>query len=617
MRLYKLIYFTFSLILLLNCIHTKAQINIDSLSKESPYGPYTTNFFTESQIKLNDTVLHFLDTLPTNFQRFDRVSIENWHYQNLGNLGTALWPVFYKAPDNIGRTSGFSSYDPYFKSPDKIRYFNTKSPYSSVRVVFGGEGRSNVDVQFSRNINPHWNVGFDVTTINADKQINSSGEGDRNTISWAYDFYSSYKTPNNRYHALVNFSRIRHRVNESGGIIPPEIDPTSNLFGYNDDAKIWLNNAQSSELMVNYHVYHQYTFNDLFQIYHILDRATEKNKFEDTNLGAERSFFQNFLIDDGETFDGSELNVFKNEIGIKGNVNQLYYSFYLRRRSLNFIPKYLPAPGRINENYGGGIARYRFGENTLASFGAEFLTGGNFKFDGAFESNWLDATFKSRKYLPSFIQNDFFGNHYEWHNNFQSVVSQTLDAKLKLQLGKLNFYPKMSYATIENYIYFNEEKRPDQTSDNITILSPGIDFDITFLKNMHLNSNLTYTLLEGDGADKMRIPELHLNSKLYYENLLFNNVMWAQIGFDMHWQSSYFAMDYDPITQQFFLQNRFEVPSYLIADLFISFKVKRFRWFFKMTNVLQNVEAEGYFATPYYTGQRRILDFGVNWMFFD
>ena len=93
--------------------------------------------------------------------------------------------------------------------------------------------------------------------------------------------------------------------------------------------------------------------------------------------------------------------------------------------------------------------------------------------------------------------------------------------------------------------------------------------------------------------------------------------MWAQIGFDIHWQSAYFAKDYDPVTQQFYLQNDFEIPSYLLADLFVSFKVKRIRWFFKMTNVLQNVEADGYFTTPYYTGQKRTLDFGVNWMFFD
>ncbi len=617
MRPNRFIKFIFSIVLLQCCLHAGAQINIDSLSKESPYGPFTTNYFTEEQIKLNDTVLHFLDTIPNNFQRFDRVSLSNWQYQNLGNLGTALWPVFYQAPDNIGRQSGFSSFDPYFKSPDQIRYFNTKSPYSSVKVVFGGEGRSLVDVQFSRNIDPLWNIGFDVTTINADKQINSAGEGDRNTISWAYDLYSSYKTPNNKYHALVNFSRIRHRVNESGGIIPPEIDPTSNLFGYNDDAKIWLNNAQSSELVVNYHVYHQYKFSDLFQVYHVLDRTTEKNKFEDASLGSESSFFDNFLIDDGETFDGSELNVFKNEVGIKGNVNKLYYNFYLKRRSLKYIPKYLPAPGIQNENYGGGLANYKFAENTMASFGAEFLTGGNFKFDGSFNSKWLDASFKSRKYLPSFLVNDFFGNHYEWHNNFQSIVSQTLDSRLKLKLGTVEIFPKLSYSTIENYVFFNTSKRPEQTEDNITILSPGLDLNLTFFKHMHFNSKMSYTLLEGDGADNMRIPELHLNGKLYYENLLFNKVMWAQIGLDMHWQSSYFAMDYDPITQQFFLQNDFEVPSYLIADLFISFKVKRFRWFFKMTNVLQNIEAEGYFATPFYTGQKRILDFGVNWMFFD
>ena len=115
--------------LLLGSYFTKAQIDIDSLSRESPYGPFTTSFFTEKQIKYGDTTGQFLDTLPDNFQRFDQVSLSNFRFQNLGNLGTALWPIFYEPPKIIGKTSGFSSYDHYFKSPDEIRYFNTKSPY--------------------------------------------------------------------------------------------------------------------------------------------------------------------------------------------------------------------------------------------------------------------------------------------------------------------------------------------------------------------------------------------------------------------------------------------------------------------------------------------------------
>lgn len=603
--------------LLLGSYFTKAQIDIDSLSRESPYGPFTTSFFTEKQIKYGDTTGQFLDTLPDNFQRFDQVSLSNFRFQNLGNLGTALWPIFYEPPKIIGKTSGFSSYDHYFKSPDEIRYFNTKSPYSSITSVFGGEGRAVVDVRFSRNINPLWNVGFDVTTINADKQVNSSGDGDRNTISWAYDFYTSFKTPDDRYQVLANFSRLRHRVIESGGIIPPEIDPTSNLFGYNDDAKIWLLNAESSELMINYHVYHHFQLTKLFQVYHISNHTKELNKFENENLSADAAFFDDFLISTAETFDRSELKTFENELGVKGNYENLFYGFYVKRRTLNFQPKYLPNPGTEHENYAGAFLNYRMSDSAKVNFEGEYLTDGNYKIAATFHSKWLKLGFDNTQYAPSFLVDSYFGNHYEWYNNFSSVNSETLTGELNVKLGKLRLKPKASFTTINDYIYFNTDKRPAQAIGRITIFSPGVDFNIRFFRNLNFDSQFTYTRLGGSDADKMRIPEIHASGKLYYENLLFNEVMWAQVGFDMHWRSAYFAMNYDPITQQFFLQNDFEIPSYLLADLFVSFKVKRIRWFFKMTNVLQNLEAEGYFTTPYYTGQRRIFDFGVNWMFFD
>ena len=603
--------------LLLGSYVAKAQIDIDSLSRESPYGPLTTNFFTERQIKYGDTSKQSLDTLPDNFQRFDRVSLNDFRYQNLGNLGTALWPIFYEAPKVIGRTSGFFAYDQFFKSPDETRYFNTKSPYSSIKAIFGGEGRAIVDVQFSRNINPLWNVGFDVTTINADKQINSAGEGDRNTVSWAYDFYTSFQAPNGKYHALATFSRLRHRVIESGGIIPPEIDPTSNLFGYNDDAKIWLLNAESSELLINYHFYHQFQLTDLFQVYHILNHSKELNKFENENLTADAAFFDNFLISDSETFDRSELRTFTNELGVKGDYKNFFYGFYLKRRSLNLERKYLENPGVDNEDYAGAFLNYRLSDSAGVNFEGEVLRDGNYRIDATFQSKWLTMGFNSTQYAPSYLVEAYFGNHYEWYNDFSPVNSQTFSGKLNVQLGKLQLQPKASFTTINDYIYFNTEKLPAQAGGNITILSPGVDLNITFFKNLHFDSQLTYTMLGGSDDDKMRIPEIHANGKLYYENQLFNKVMWAQAGFDMHWRSAYFAMDYDPITQQFFLQNDFEIPSYLLADLFLSFKVKRIRWFFKMTNVLQNLEAEGYFITPYYTGQRRTFDFGVNWMFFD
>ena len=80
---------------------------------------------------------------------------------------------------------------------------------------------------------------------------------------------------------------------------------------------------------------------------------------------------------------------------------------------------------------------------------------------------------------------------------------------------------------------------------------------------------------------------------------------------------SYFAYDYDPITQQFFLQNDFEVEGYLLADLFADLRIGRWNFFFKLVNVGDQILDDGYFITPYYRGQQRTFDFGISWVFFD
>ncbi|MBK8292460.1 MAG: hypothetical protein IPK96_17505 [Flammeovirgaceae bacterium] len=63
------------------------------------------------------------------------------------------------------------------------------------------------------------NFGFNYRPILVDKQIQRQGKGDRQTISQYYDFHSSYKSENERYFITGNYRRIRHRVNENGGIL--------------------------------------------------------------------------------------------------------------------------------------------------------------------------------------------------------------------------------------------------------------------------------------------------------------------------------------------------------------------------------------------------------------
>jgi hypothetical protein len=123
--------------------------------------------------------------------------------------------------------------------------------------------------------------------------------------------------------------------------------------------------------------------------------------------------------------------------------------------------------------------------------------------------------------------------------------------------------------------------------------------------------------VEGSSADAIQVPEIHHLSQLSYNNLLFDGNLELQVGLDFHWRSDYFGMGYDPSIMQYYVQDRFEVYNYPLVNVFINGKVNRGRWFLKLNNVTELLRSSGYFATPYYPGQATILDFGIDWIFFD
>src|SRR5690606_24541692 len=167
--------------------------------------------------------------------------------QYLGNLGSAAKSTYYDIPRQIGRTSGFHVYDLYYQSTDSLRYYNTKSPHTNLAAFFGGGNRNQLDIAFTRNVTPKWNVGFDFRTIRATKVLNPTRRDDHFTVQNYYDIHTNYQSEDDKYFLLAHFKRMKHLVNEQGGIIPPEIDTTSLYFTY-EDSKVWLRNSRAVDL---------------------------------------------------------------------------------------------------------------------------------------------------------------------------------------------------------------------------------------------------------------------------------------------------------------------------------------------------------------------------------
>ncbi len=590
------------------------------------YGPETTKFTTGLNLLNNLDLYQNVDTSIYMFERQSYVNKSNRRFQNLGNLGTALYPVFHTPQKAFGRTSGFNAYTRYAYDPLAIRYYDTKSPFINLFVYLGGGNRNIVDVGFSRNVNENWNLGFDLRKITSNKQLAPESQTDRLVVGSSFTAYTHYKHAKVPYQFTLSYASMNHEVEEQGGVRPTSENLRSDFFRF-DNALIRLDEAQGIAKIANWNLYHDFQIADQFQIYHAADYRKETNIFKDSegvtaadgyNLYSD--FYSNFFIDEAQTEEQSVFTTLSNEAGLKGDLSSVFYRFYARVRSVDWKYLFFDPNEKVIENYLGACVRFDWKEKFAVTGNAEYLLGGEYQFGGNLSSNLLDVSYRSMKYRVPFIFSDYFGNHHEWHNNFESIFSNELKGQFKVDFNFIEIRPKVSFTTYNNYVYFNEEIEPQQTSDPILISSLGGDFNLRMLnekgEGWNLEHEALFTNVSGGGSDFVRVPDLFVNARYFWRGKWFGDLIPVEVGIDAHGRSSYFANAYAPEIQQFYLQNEQEVYGYVAADLFMNMQVDKFFFSLRWTH-FNEPRNDGYFVTPNYPGQPKVIDIIVKWTFFD
>lgn len=607
---------------------------VDDSTKQI-YGPTTSKYFYEQDVFYNSDKLYPIDTLIHNFHRNTYVLKTLYRYQDLGNIGTASHEIFYDVPSYIGASPGFESYDLYWDY-HKLRYFDTKSPYANLKLSLGGRGRSMTDVTFSRNINPRWNFGFDYRGLFIDKQVQRQGKGDRNVRSVYYDLFTTYQSRDSTYRLFVNLGRMKHLVNEYGGVFVEDGYQTEDFF--EDNIRPVLTAAQTNELRMNLHLFHQYKVGSGLQLYHTLDRYRQGNDFYDTPASEPQDYFdftQDYVdypeFDSVQTSDRAKFVSLRNEVGVKGNLLKLFYNGYYAIRHYNMDYKYivedtLRIQTKGDEHYIGGRMALQLDSLMELRGWVEVVNTGNFRIEGTLKSKWIEASIKQNKYDPGFMYQAYRGTHDVWNENFSPVDVTQLNGYIFFRSKWLMLSPGVTFTRLNNYVYFDEDVTrlqhvyPQQSTGSHVVAAPEFRFSLTILKHITLRGQGIYTSLLENANNAMTVPELFVNGQLAYQNIFFNSNLDMQAGLDIHWQSDYTALNYDPVIQQFYVQDPaqpFVSPSFPIIDVFFNAKIKRGRIFVKYTNLIQVFTKEGYFPTPFYPGQSSVIDFGFDWSFYD
>ena len=586
-------------------------------STKNIYGPTTTKYTFEKNIKYNQPQYYVIDTLLDNLHRFNYVDKNKNQVQDLGNIGTAAMPVFYELPRTIGVSSGIHIYDLYFRSSDEIKYYNSHSPFTNMDITIGGNGRAITEVSYSRNINPNWNIGFDYKGLYVDKQIQSTGKGDRNVLSNAYDIYTHFQTKDRKYELLANLSRNMHKVNEFGGVLVEDQTILSDYFEQNADNI--LEEAATQELRTNVHIFQQWKFSDLIQAYHQIDRSKQENTFKDAPIDS--AFHDAIFLDSTGTFDRVDFHTITSEQGVKGDVGNLFYNFYHKTRYFdmdynNIHRDTVDLETKGFEQYGGAIMRLQIDSLTSISGDLEYLVGSNYQIGGLFQAGRYAFGFRRMQYEPSFIEKYYYGNHDQWVNDFKATKVDEFKGNLNVSFGKLTLKPFGRWLLFNDYIYFDQQGEPAQVSD-LQLLNIGTEIQTNLWNRIYLNIYGTYSSVQGNNREAMRVPELLFNTKLYYQNIVFDGNLQFQLGVDTHWKSAYDANAYDPTIQQFYRQDGFSLREFPRVDIFANLKINRGRLFVKYINLLKAFYEVGYFASPEYIGQINGVDFGFKWAFYD
>ena len=144
-------YFQFGCPLVLCILFTIPMVSLGQLKEEKKrigskivddttknvYGPKTTLWTTEKNLFYNKKTYYAVDTSINDYHRWTHVQRVNNFYTDLGNVGTAMNPIFYTFSSSIGVTAGFNVYNPFYESVEP-KYFDTKSPYTRMFIIWGG-----------------------------------------------------------------------------------------------------------------------------------------------------------------------------------------------------------------------------------------------------------------------------------------------------------------------------------------------------------------------------------------------------------------------------------------------------------------------------------------------
>lgn len=602
-------------------------------------------FTTDDKVKINYYTLY--DTakksIDTSIQFLHRNPLQSIWHVDLGNTGSSAFSLCFTPDMNPSMQLGLDAIKPLLFEQKDIKFYNTTRPFTDIYYRNGSKADQLISLLHTQNITPDWNVSVNYRKINSPGFYKWQKTNHDNLA-----LSSQYLSNNKRY--SVNAAMLYNKLqqDENGGITSYEY-----LFSsaYNDKRLIPVNFENISinrSSVSNYYrnvsllLQQQYFFGKKDSIFNI--DSTEKIYNFKPVFSVKHSFYSqhnyyrfkdvqpdtsdyNWLANDFEARDSLFSTNFHTQIGnafslngdvrLKGKVMQAEVGYGIEVEHVksillnnqyfnNFIFGRIEKPSQSDREwlYRAHLKLY-FTGNTIGNFLMNAQAGRNM---GNQLGTFLIGFNQSLQTAPYTFSN-YATNYFSTSNSFakQSISDLFVSYKNVPYKTNLTFH----YYLIGNYFYRDTNLTALQYASVIPLFQ--LQFNKTFqYKTIAFDNQLL--IQKTTAFNPIQLPIWASRHRLAYQNKIFKRKLSISTGFDMRYNTPYFASDYAPLYFGFVSQYQYKINNIPEFTYFFNFNVKRFRASIAFDQ-LQQLFTRNNINFPNYAAQNMALRFGLHWIF--
>lgn len=594
---------------------------------------HPTRFITERAIDRNQPY-SYLDSSMSETEIFHAMYQKQVIFQDLGNIGSAGRSAMFAINRETGFVAAFSPFDNYFMKRENAKYYNTTIPYSELFYAQGANEMLFLKASHAQNILPRWSAGIDYQRITSEGFLLR-----QKTSHYNIQVGTRYQSKNKRYDLIANATWNKGTVQENGGITNDSAFEA--LTGNNRSVNVNLLHSQNMFKHRSIFVKQYYKFgnpvtviNDDDTLYDFKSRAqlaytirTEESSNIFTNSGDTLNFLlpnEYLATTPHNTYDSMYTGLLENKVNLQlfgdktAKLNH-YLNIGLAHQAIvvsqpGFLRNFHNVIAEVQaeaDNTRSGTFSYKLdGQYNLSGFNAgDYKAYARLRY--LFDAFFIEGGLLRQQFKPEYNLYHFSSNQFIWDNNLKATTVSCGQISLNTSRLRNNVQLNVNLYQVDNYAYLNSHLLPEQANQTANIIQ--VRLAKTFQLGKFFFKHLF--IYQQSDADYIPVPEFGGMVRYYFQTNLYSSKI--QVGFDLFYNSSYYAMGWSPASRMFYVQNQTKVGNYPLLDPFVCMQIKRAVLFAKYEHANQDILREGYYNAPHYPISFTSFKLGIRWRLYN